>query len=302
MPLRIFFSHAWADKAGAIVKKLMNELRQNDNYDVWLDRYEMDLGEHIDNTIAKNIAQCDVVIVAWSKNASTNKHVHDELQWACQYRKPIVPCIIDGHPTDESELLQGLKWIELKGNDRHDIPQLAFLKNFLIDLQMRQLETSATSPEVKKELEELRKKQQATSNLLKELEDIHYRQKIGASGNDSGDVYVQSALHEAIKLTGLSFNEKQQEFFKRMLEVSKQFPGAEHNDRKVQYLMQILHELDPDRTDKAWQEFVQSALGMFGMMQSNETLEAKRSAVNESSVTQQDESVPDGSSPGFWSN
>ena len=266
MSLKIFFSHAWADKAGANLKMLMNALKESADQETWIDRYEMDLSDDIDSSIENSIKECDSVVVAWSENSSTNKNVEFELTVAKKYKKPIIPCIIDGCPTDKSPLVKGLKWMEITGDKKHDVPQLAFLKDYLIKLRLNKIETSASNKKVKKQTADLKKKQTATSNLLKELEDIHYRQKKGASGNEASDIYVQSALKEAINLTASDSKEKINEFFKRMMQATTMFPGKENDQKKVEYLLQTLMDLDPDRSDAEFQKFCEGALSTFGVI------------------------------------
>ena len=53
MKLKLFYSHAWADKAGARVKQLLVFLQKD--YDVWLDKKHIDLGDHINDTVVKII-------------------------------------------------------------------------------------------------------------------------------------------------------------------------------------------------------------------------------------------------------
>jgi hypothetical protein len=269
MPVKIFFSHAWADKANANVKIAMNELQNLKGYEIWLDRYEISLGENISSVIEKSIAESDVVIVAWSRNASKNKHVLQELKFAEKYNKPVVPCVIDGFINSQSKYVKDLKWIEIKGNQKFDIPQLMFLRNYLIDIQIQKLESSGKGKSIEKEIAILKESQKTNSSLMKELEDIHHRQKIGASGNDAGDVYIQTALEQAINVSALSKEEKVKEFFVRMMDISKRFPGAENNDIKIKYLEQTIIDLDPEKKDIEFQEFVKGSLELDIMMTNN---------------------------------
>jgi hypothetical protein len=271
MSLKIFFSHAWKDKAEANVKILMNELRKVENYDVWLDRYEIQLGENINSVIEKAIEECDVIIVAWSRNANESKHVLEELKFAHAYQKPIVPCIIDGYLHTDNEYIAGLEWIEVKGNHKHDLPQLAILRDYLISLDLKKTSERIHDEETQQLYQDVEKKHKVTSNLMKELEDIHHRQKMGVSGNEASDVFVQSALTEAINVANMNSNSKIQEFFVRMMEATQKFPGPENNETKVNYLMQTIVDLDPDGTDIQFQKFYQGALETFGLMTGNTT-------------------------------
>jgi hypothetical protein len=267
MALKIFFSHAWADKAEANVKTLMTDLKRN--YDLWLDRYEIDLGDNINHVIEQAITDSDVVIVAWSRNASKSKHVLAELKIAEKYNKPVIPCIIDGFLNSKSKYIKDREWVEIKGNPKFDIPQLTILGNYLVTKQLQKLERSNTSAEIQQQIDELKEKQRANSKLIMELEDIHHRQKIGASGNESGNVYLGSALDEAINVASQSSgSDKVKLFFERMLEINKKYPGKEHNDMKVEYISQTIKELDPDGTDTDFKEFHEGALKMFNLMSS----------------------------------
>jgi len=279
MALKIFFSHAWADKAGANLKILVNALKGSTEREVWIDRYEMDLSDDIDASIEASIRDSDVVVVAWSENASTNKNVEFELTVAGNFKKPIIPCIIDGFPTKDSKLVKGLKWMEITGNQKNDIPQLAFLNDFLIKSTFNKMDSTVNDEQIKKQTEDLKSKHKSTSNLLKELEDIHYREKKGVSGNESSDIYVQSALKEAINLSSLSSSEKIQEFFKRMMEATNKFPGKENDRKKTEYLLQTLIDLDPDQSDTEFQKFCEGGLSTFGLM-SGDAITGEKAPLN----------------------
>jgi len=269
MALKIFFSHTWADKVGANLKILVNALKDSKDHNIWIDRYEMDVSEHIEASVEAAIKSSDVIIVAWSKNASRNKNVEFELKSARNFKKPIVPCIIDGFATTGSKLVAGLKSIKIKGDQKHDIPQLTFLNDYLIKIALNKLDASIDDEETKEQIQELKEKHLSSSNLLKELEDIHHRQKLGVSGNESSDIYVQSALKEAINLSSTASNEKIQEFFQRMMEATLKFPGLENDRKKVEYLLQTINDLDPDRSDTEFQEFCQRSLSSFATMSGN---------------------------------
>ena len=58
MLLKLFYSHAWADKAGARVKQLLVILQKD--YEVWLDKKQIDLGDHIDETVAAGFVRQDL--------------------------------------------------------------------------------------------------------------------------------------------------------------------------------------------------------------------------------------------------
>ena len=51
MKLKIFLSHAWADKERSLLKTLMNQL-QNTADEVWIDKKRIDFGEKIQPKLA----------------------------------------------------------------------------------------------------------------------------------------------------------------------------------------------------------------------------------------------------------
>src|SRR5690349_25014016 len=97
MQLKLFFSHAWADKESGTLKFLQNRLRSS--YDCWIDKQQIGIGENITEEIEKGIKGCDVYLIAWSKAAEESKAVQSELELARKLDKPMIVCVIDGHPT-----------------------------------------------------------------------------------------------------------------------------------------------------------------------------------------------------------
>src|SRR5262245_38799677 len=119
MKLKIFLSHAWVDKEHSLLKKLMNQLRDTGD-EVWIDKKRIDFGEKIHAKLERAIHDCDVFIVAWSRNALASKDVNFEMQCARREGKPIVPCMIDDLSTDESDILNDLRHFKLTGDADRD--------------------------------------------------------------------------------------------------------------------------------------------------------------------------------------
>ncbi|MHB8577565.1 MAG: AAA family ATPase, partial [Dehalococcoidia bacterium] len=83
----------------------------------WLDKRNIPAGSSWDAAIVKGIRACAVVAVLCSPKAMASDHVRQELRLALQYRKPILPLLLEPTPFPEEVeyVLAGRQWIELVG-------------------------------------------------------------------------------------------------------------------------------------------------------------------------------------------
>lgn len=249
MNLKLFFSHAWADKAGAKVKKLMLLLQKH--YDVWLDKKQIDLGAHINDTVAEGIAQCDIFICVWSRNAHDSKGVLFELETAARLNKPTLVLKIDDFDTANSPLLAGKEYVDFSGDTVSFNQQEPYLHNFLLRKKTALFGEHFTAPGEKETLEEIRNKTGAVQEVLIELEDTMKRQKMQASGNDDSDVYIQSSLNAFEKT--LDPREEAGRvmllFSQKMKEISEKFPLQKDDRIKKEMAIKAIEEIDPGATN-----------------------------------------------------
>lgn len=245
MNLKLFYSHAWADKAGAKVKKLLLFLQKS--YEVWLDKKQIDLGNHINDTVAAGIEQCDIFICVWSHNAHDSKGVLFELETAARLNKPMLVLLIEDFDTSDSPYLSGKEYVDFSGNDVAFNQQLIFLQNFLLRKKTELFQQELTSPEDKAAVKEIADKTEAVQDLLIELEDTVKRQQIQASGNDDSNVYINSSLNafEKILDTDTEEGNLMLRFSAKMKEISEKYPLQADDKIKKQLAIDAIAELDP---------------------------------------------------------
>jgi len=249
MKLKLFFSHAWADKAGAKVKKLL--LLVQNNYEVWLDKKQIDIGNHINDIVAKGIEDCDIFICVWSRNAYDSKGVLFELETASKLNKPILILKIEDFDTAHSPFLAGKEYIDFSGDDVTFKQQEIYLENFLLRKKIELFEQHFSSPGDKATLDELAKKSESLQDVLIELEDTIKRQQLKVSGNDASDVYIQSSLNAFEKtLDDDEEGKLMMVFSAKMKAISQQYPLKQDDSLKKQLAIKAIEETDPAGKNK----------------------------------------------------
>ncbi len=246
MKLKLFFSHAWADKAGAKVKKLLLLLQKN--YDVWLDKKQIDIGNHINDTVAKGIADCNIFIAVWSSNAHKSKGVQFELETAAKLNKPILVLLIEDYDVANSPYLAGKEYIDFSGDALAFAQQEIYLGNFLLRQQLLSHQQQfANDPSKKEALDEIAKQSAALQDMLIQLEDNMYRQKNKVSGNDDSDVYIQSSLNafEQILKPEEAEGNLMLRFAATMKEISAKYPLQQDDKTKKRLAIKAIEALDP---------------------------------------------------------
>ena len=269
MNLKLFYSHAWADKAGAKVKKLLIFLQKS--YEVWLDKKQIDLGNHINDTVTAGIEQCDIFICVWSRNAHDSKGVLFELETAARLNKPMLVFLIEDFDTSKSPYLSGKEYIDFSGNDMSFNQQLIFLQNFLLRKKVALFQQELTSPEDKAAVKEIADKTEAVQDLLIELEDTVKRQQIQASGNDDSDVYVNASLNAFEKILDADTEEGNMmlKFSAKMKEISEKYPLQADDKIKKKLAIDAIAEMDPQGKNAELAElksFLEQDLGLKKML------------------------------------
>jgi hypothetical protein len=90
--MRIFFSYAKSDAAFAL--KLATDLRAA-GVGVWMDQLDIRPGDHWDTTIEKALNECPAFLLVLSSSSVASTNVADEINFALEERKAIVPIVID---------------------------------------------------------------------------------------------------------------------------------------------------------------------------------------------------------------
>lgn len=249
MNLKLFFSHAWADKAGAKVKKLLLFLQKD--YDVWLDKKQIDLGNHINDTVAKGIEQADIFIIVWSRNAFDSKGVLFELETAVRLNKTILVLLIENFDISHSTYLAGKEYLDFSGDAASFKQQEVYLQNFLLRKKLELFQQELVQPKNKAAAKKLANKTEGLQDVLIELEDTIKRKQINASGNDDSDVYIQSSLNAFEK----TLDKKDEEgkimlqFSTKMKEISEKYPLKADDKTKKQLAIKAIEDLDPNKSN-----------------------------------------------------
>lgn len=89
---KIFISHAWEDKP--FVVRLEKKLKQL-GLTVWVDHSGIRAGDLISINISDALAQCNVMLLVWSRAAGTSQWVSQEWGAANSNQKKIIPCKLD---------------------------------------------------------------------------------------------------------------------------------------------------------------------------------------------------------------
>ena len=245
MKLKLFYSHAWADKAGARVKQLLVFLQKD--YEVWLDKKHIDLGDHINDTVAAGIDACDIFICVWSSQAYNSVGVQFEIDRAVKLKKPILVLLIEKFDIDKSPHLSGKEYVDFSGDDLQFDPQVVYLQNYLLRKSLAKMQ-GASSQDNQQQVQKLVEKTESLKGVLNELEDIKKRQDMKASGNDHSNVYIQETMKAFDKtLTGQSDNEKiLQAFSESIKDISAKYPLKKDDLLKKHLTLETILKVDPD--------------------------------------------------------
>jgi len=152
---KIFISHVWEDNE--ISRKLAKQLRR-DGAEVWIYYAQIEAGDFLPAAFSNAIEWCDIVILVWSKTASTAHCVQLEWQNALDLKKTIIICLLDD--TRQSPMLRGCLFVNLNDfNSGYD--NLAHLLNLNLNNEEQPKEPTienAIIPESTKTVIRLREK------------------------------------------------------------------------------------------------------------------------------------------------
>ncbi len=241
MKLGLFFSHAWNDKAGDRVKKLLNHLQIS--YDVWLDKKRIPIGDVINDEVYKGISDCDIFVNIWSKNAANSEGVRFEIKAAQQLKKPFLILKIDEESIETNEYLKGREFIDFNFDDVRFEEQYVFLDNHLMRLQIAKLVQNNLIEGNSDELIGLDQKRDQVKDVLDELEDYQKRRSLGANGNDSSDTYIQSSLSKGMQLA--ANDPILSQFMQGLSDISKAHPKKSEDALKQKLTIDLIDKIDP---------------------------------------------------------
>jgi len=107
MSLKVFVSYSSKDMS--TVTQITEELEALD-IDVFVAEDSIKPGENLNESIIKNIKDCDMFILLWGKNASTSDYVKQEIGIARGADKQIIPFMID-NGVALPEFIKDIKYI-----------------------------------------------------------------------------------------------------------------------------------------------------------------------------------------------
>lgn len=163
MQLKLFYSHAWADKSGARVKQLLVFLQKD--YDVWLDKKHIDLGDHINDTVAAGIDACDIFICVWSSQAYNSIGVQFEIDMAVKLKKPILVLLIEKFDIDKSPHLSGKEYVDFSSDDLQFDTQVVYLQNYLLRKSLAKMQGTSLQDN-QQQVEKLVEKTESLKGVL----------------------------------------------------------------------------------------------------------------------------------------
>lgn len=105
----IFISYSRKDER--IVVDVFCKLFENWGFNIWRDKEKITKGERFDDKIQHAIQNCEVVVYFSSKDANCSPYVTQELKYACENQKTIIPIKLDNADFND-EINPILKYID----------------------------------------------------------------------------------------------------------------------------------------------------------------------------------------------
>ena len=113
---KVLISHSWYDKNEAMV--IVDGLRELECAHIWIDFEHMDAGMDIDLEIRTQIQNSDFMVLVWTEKALTSPNVLNEILWAKEMGKTIIPCVFHFGSNGEASATLGDKLRELLGSNK----------------------------------------------------------------------------------------------------------------------------------------------------------------------------------------
>lgn len=254
--IKIFVSHAWADKVKDQFGQIYEVLK---NYDLWIDKNELKVGEDIRTQIKEALHNSEIILVLWSQNAALSPEVEFEIKTARDLGKIILPCIIDDYPLDNSELLKGRLYIDLCEREGNTFPALGWMKvsHFLADFYIKKITKKIENydPENQQKalslLENLKANQKEQKVRISFLEDSLHRKNLNALGRNRNNPYINNMLEVVIndfKADDTSVHKKQVAEFLEYTKIQfSKYPGDDVSSVKNResHLLEKIQLIDP---------------------------------------------------------
>lgn len=240
MSLRIFLSHAWADKTYAAYKLISNHLAEK-GYEVWLDQSEMQPGDMSITAMKEGVQWSEVVVALVSPQYESSENCMLEFNTAKENKKAIIACQVgEKRP---SGALKGIITIDFSPGNTSMIDGFATLDHFLIRYQALRSGDAQLTDQSKK-----------IGKLWTELTDHAVRKQKGASGNEASSVYLSSsisALQELLAADLTPENQKLSALFESIeTHVNKVYTQPWQDAVKSALTLALVEQHDPQGTDE----------------------------------------------------
>lgn len=117
---KLFFSYSRVDGA-AFAQKLALDLKK-EGFDVWIDQEDIRAGSEWDMEIEKALESCDCLLFLESEKSVVSNNVLDEVYYALEQRKKVIPVII--HDSKTPYRLQRLQHVDFSKDYNKGLAQL----------------------------------------------------------------------------------------------------------------------------------------------------------------------------------
>lgn len=267
--IKIFVSHAWADKVKDQFGQIYQVLK---NYDLWIDKNELKAGENIRIQIKEALHNAEIILLLWSQNAALSPDVEYEIKTAIELEKIVLPCIIDDYSLDNSEYLKGKLYIDLCERDGNTFPALGWMKvsHFLADFYIKKISKKienydpADQQKALPLLENLIASQKEQKVRISFLEDSLHRKNLNAMGRNRNNPYLNNMMEVVINDFKAEDSSSQKKQVAEFLEYTKlqfsKYPGDDASSVKnrASKLLEKIHHLDPKGENEYLRVFKES--------------------------------------------
>lgn len=204
--IKIFVSHAWADKVKSQFGQLYEELN---GYDLWIDKTGLTPGSSINEGVIDAIKESEIFLLMWSENAAKSESVLFEIQSAAGMNKIIVPCAIDNYPIEHSEYLIGKLFIDLRSEGAGQVIGWMKLRYFLTDYfiektskKIANYDDEELKLKVTEMLKGLKSSQVKIKRQIADLEDTSFRITADAEDRNKNNPYSRKMMDTLIDQLG----------------------------------------------------------------------------------------------------
>jgi TIR domain len=267
--MKIFVSHSWDDK---IEYNQFGEIYQQlSNYELWIDKTELQIGGLINPAIEKAIHEADAFLVLWSKRTARSKAVKLEIETAINIHKPFFCCIIDKDCLDEQKSKENYSIYKskyLKGRLCIDLTKenivVGWLKvhQCLIEVNINKISQNIPFYDEQKQqkaialIDKLKETMKMNAQNISFIQDTVHRIKGNATNRNSNNPYMFNMLDFLIENFSSDTASIQQKQIAEVAVFAKQvfmkYPEGEDETVKLreQLLIEKINQVDPNNENE----------------------------------------------------